>query len=197
VPRFNFTEGTADVEDADVKALLQEVDSALNRFENVAKTYKCWAMKARPPTRFRSGRPNARWRSGRRWARLIWWRLSKARCWPKAACDAHEHWLDIYPPSNWTHGSMSYRLEWHALATDTDLNRLTDDAINRGLSGPGAPLVRRAIEHVRHLSWVSAMATMCVCRREVTDGKPALLFTFLGRVQSQQGVSLSACWRCV
>jgi hypothetical protein len=78
------------------------------------------------------------------------------------------------------------------LRLTADLNRLTDDHDDPvGYLGRAHPLVRRAIEHVRHV----ALGQTDGLDRRVSaarspDGKPALLFTFLGRVNSQAGREL-------
>jgi hypothetical protein len=105
----------------------------------------------------------------------------------------HEHWLDIYPPSNWTHG-LDELPGWNGtrLRLTTDLNRLTDDKDQPvGYLGRAHPLVRRSIEQVRHLSLGQRDGyDVRVSAAKSPDGKPALLFTFLGRVQSQAGREL-------
>jgi hypothetical protein len=99
-------------------------------------------------------------------------------------------WIDIYVPKAWAHG-LEELPGWNGtrLRLTTDLNRLTDDKDEPiGFLGRAHPLVRRSIEHVRHLALGQTNGLdRRVSAARSQDGKPALLFTFLGWVQSQAG----------
>jgi ERCC4-related helicase len=192
--RFNFTEGTSDVEDADVKALLQEVDSALNRFENVAKTYKWLGDEGAAADEISQRQAKRALEIGQKVGEVDLVAFVEGAVLAEGGRVAHhEHWLDIYPPSNWTHG-LDELPGWNGtrLRLTTDLNRLTDDKDQPvGYLGRAHPLVRRSIEQVRHLSLGQRDGyDVRVSAAKSHDGQPALLFTFLGRVQSQAGREL-------
>jgi superfamily II DNA or RNA helicase len=192
--RFNFAEGTLDVEDADVKALLQEVDSALNRFENVAKTYKWLGDEGAAADEISQRQAKRALEIGQKVGEVDLVAFVEGAVLAEGGRVARNaHWLDIYPPSNWTHG-LDELPGWNGtrLRLTTDLNRLTDDADQPvGYLGRAHPLVRRSIEHVRHLSLGQRDGyDVRVSAAKSPDGKPALVFTFLGRVQSQAGREL-------
>lgn len=192
--RFNFAEGVEEVEDADVKALLQEVESALNRFENVAKTYKWLGDEGAAADEISQRQAKRALEIGQKVGEVDLAAFVEGAVLAEGGrVIRNEHWLDIYPPSNWTHG-LDELPGWDGtrLRLTTDLNRLTDDADQPvGYLGRAHPLVRRAIEHVRHLSLGQRDGyDVRVSAAKSADGQPALLFTFLGRVQSQAGREL-------
>jgi superfamily II DNA or RNA helicase len=192
--RFNFTEGTVDVEDADVKALLQEVDSALNRFENVAKTYKWLGDEGAAADEISQRQAKRALEIGQKVGEVDLVAFVEGAVLAEGGRIKREtEWLDVYPPSNWTHG-LDELPGWNGmrLRLTTDLNRLTDDKDQPvGYLGRAHPLVRRSIEHVRHLSLGQRDGyDVRVSAAKSPDGKSALLFTFLGRMQSQAGREL-------
>lgn len=100
----------------------------------------------------------------------------------------------LHLPPTWVHGldeSPGYSPDTRTirLTTDMDVTRTKDDH-PVGFLGRAHPLVRRALDRVRHLSY-GGQADMGLDIRVSAIGldipKPALLLTFLGRVNSRAG----------
>lgn len=97
-------------------------------------------------------------------------------------------------PSGWLHGMEDvpgYLPEQHAVLLTTD-REITRDAEDRsvGFLGRAHPLVRRALERVRNLSFGAEAQTGQDPRVSVVKARvriPTLLCTFLGRVSSKLG----------
>ncbi|HMP75055.1 MAG TPA: helicase-related protein [Kiritimatiellia bacterium] len=97
-------------------------------------------------------------------------------------------------PPSWAHGldeTPGYDPESRTirLTTDMDLTRTKDD-LPVGFLGRAHPLVRRALDRVRHLSYggdASRGLDIRISAVGLDIPKPALLLTFLGKVNSRAG----------
>jgi ERCC4-related helicase len=189
--RFRFTEGAEDAGDPDVQALLHEVESSLNHFENVAKTYKWLGDEGAAADQFSQQQARRALEIGQKVGDVDLLAFVEGAVLSEGGrVERKPEWIDIYVPKAWAHG-LEELPGWNGtrLRLTTDLNRLTDDKDEPiGFLGRAHPLVRRSIEHVRHLALGQTNGLdRRVSAARSQDGKPALLFTFLGWVQSQAG----------
>lgn len=194
--RLHFTEGADDADDPDVKALLEEVESVLNRFENVTKTHKWLGDEGAAADEISQRQAKRALEIGQKVGEVDLPAFVQGAVLSEGGrVERNDGWLDIYPPRSWTHG-LEGLPGWNEargrLRLTTDMTRLTDDHDEPvGYLGRAHPLVRQAIEHVRHVVLgQSDGLDRRVSAAHSADGQPALLFTFLGRVQSQAGREL-------
>lgn len=192
--RFHFTEGENDSDDPDVRALLQEVESSLNHFESVAKTYKWLSDEGAAADQLSQQQARRALEIGHKVGDVDLLAFVEGAVYSEGGrVERKADWIDIHAPKAWVYG-LEDLPGWNGtrLRLTNDLNRLTDDKDEPiGFLGRAHPLVRRSIEHVRHLALGQSNGLdRRVSAAQSTDGKPALVFTFLGRVQSQAGREL-------
>lgn len=192
--RFRFTDTSADESsDPDVKVLLEEIDHTLNRFENITKTYKWLGDEGAAADQIYQQQAQRAFDAGKRLGQVDLFTFAKNALLSEGGrIQEHEHWVDFYLPPQWTHGMeglSGWDEESRRLRLTTDIDRLLDNNEESiGYLGRAHPFVRRAIEKVRHQSLgQSSGLDRRVSAVKSRDGKKALLFTFLGRLDSKTG----------
>jgi len=103
----------------------------------------------------------------------------------------------LFPPPGWLHGLdelPGYDPDTHciSLTTQTDISADSQN-LPVGYLGRAHPLVRRALERVRHLTFGGGAGSRLDCRVAIAAApieEPALLYTFLGRLASRRGREL-------
>lgn len=192
--RFRFTDTSVDESsDPDVKVLLEEIDHTLNRFENIAKTYKWLSEEGAAADQIYQQQAQRAFDAGQKLGQVDLLTFAKNALLSEGGrIKEHEHWADFYLPPQWTYdmeGLPGWNEENRRLRLTTDMDRLMDDDEEPiGYLGRAHPLVKRAIEKVRHQSLgQSAGLDRRVSAVKSRDGKKALLFTFLGRLDSKAG----------
>lgn len=192
--RFRFTDISADESgDPDVKVLLEEIDHTMNRFENVAKTYKWLGDEGAAADQIYQQQAQRAFDAGQKSAQVdLLTFVKNALLSEGGLVKEGSDWLDFYLPQQWTHG-MDGLPGWdedaRRLRLTTNMDCLFDDAeVPVGYLGRAHPLVKCAIEKVRHQSLgQSSGLDRRVSAVKSKDGKKALLFTFLGRLDSKAG----------
>lgn len=192
--RFRFTDTSADeTGDPEVKVLLEEIDHTLNRFENIAKTYKWLGDEGAVADQIYQQQAQRAFDAGQKSAQVDLLTFAKNALLSEGGrIQEHELWSDFYLPPHWAYGIeglSGWDGENRRLRLTTDIDRLLDDNENPiGYLGRAHPLVKRAIEKVRHQSLgQSSGLDRRVSAVKSKDGKKALLFTFLGRLDSKAG----------
>lgn len=191
---FRFTDSSADSSgDPDVKVLLEEIDHSLNRFENITKTYKWLGDEGAAADQVYQQQAQRAFDAGRKSGQVdLLTFVKNALLSEGGQVKEGKDWLDFYLPQQWTHG-MDGLPGWdedaRRLRLTTNMDCLLDDEeVPIGFLGRAHPLVKCAIEMVRHQSLGGAIGLdRRVSAVKSTDGKKALIFTFLGRLDSKAG----------
>jgi len=192
---ISFTEDTSEFDDTDVKeiqALLEEVDKSLRRFEQSARIHT-WLSNGAAADEVARQQATRALEIGREvgGVDLVTF-VTQAVQSEGGKVQKQDGLIRLTLPPAWRYG-LEQMPGWNAdqgtLVVTDDVNRLTDDD-NRpvGFLGRAHPVVRRAIEHVRH----QALGQETGLDRRVSaarspDGQQALVFTFVGRVNSRVG----------
>jgi ERCC4-related helicase len=192
--RFQFTDTSADESgDPDVKVLLEEIDHTLNRFENIAKTYKWLGDEGAAADQIYQQQAQRAFDAGQKFGQVDLLTFVKNALLSEGG-RVHEHadLSDFYLPQHWTHGIdglPGWNEDLHRLRLTTKMDRLLDDNEESiGYLGRTHPFVKSAIEKVRHQSLGQTNGLdRRVSAAKSKDGKKALLFTFLGRLDSKAG----------
>ncbi|MEW6137142.1 MAG: helicase-related protein [Thermodesulfobacteriota bacterium] len=200
-PLFDLTEGDENqgVDDA-TKELLEEIDRSLRSYREAARSH-AWLgdVGLNADVKLQREADEAREEGSR----------AEGVDLPRFVCDAilldggdvngelHDAYFTVRLPPHWTHGLD----DLPGYDPDRRIVRLTrhldvmDDGHGKsvGFLGRAHPLVRRALDRVRNISFGAATTSgqdprASVVRADVT--KPTLLFTFLGRVASRAGREL-------
>jgi len=192
---FNFeTPEESDPEDPAVKELLEEIDRSLRGFRDAAKT-NTWLGEAGLHADSKSVEDaDAARKSGQAEAVDLARFVLDAILLDGGSVEEGDGISIVTLPPDWQHGlddipgydPDSRRIR---LTTDIDVFRDADDN-PVGFLGRAHPLVRRALDRVRNISF-GGQAERDQDRRvsaaKAPVGEPQLLFTFLGRVSSRAG----------
>ncbi len=182
--------------DEDVKALLEEIDSSLNRFDKIAKTYKWLGDQGAAADELFQNQARRALEIGQKVGEVDLAAFVQGAVQSEGGrIEKKDRWVDIFPLRNWIFG-LDELPGWDEaqgrLRLTTDINILVDETDSPvGYLGRAHPLVRRSIEQVRHLALgqVNGIDRRVSAARSQDDDK-ALLFTFLGRMDSQAGREL-------
>ncbi|MCA0454913.1 MAG: DEAD/DEAH box helicase [Chloroflexi bacterium] len=177
---------------AEIQALLEEVDKSLRRFEQSARIHS-WINDGAAADEFARDRATKALEVGRKAGDVDLMDFVKQAVRAEGGQSREKDgitWLTL--PQSWRYGLENvpgWSVERGTLVVTSDLNKLTDENQEPvGFLGRAHPVVRRAIEHVRHqaLGQESGLDRRVSAARS-TDGQKALIFTFLGRVNSRIG----------
>lgn len=198
---FNFV-ATPEEEGADepTRELLEEIDRSLRGFERTARS-NAWLGESglNAETALAAEADQARAVGGR--AGLV--DLARFVC-DAVQLDGGEVTgrrdgtaFELRLPPAWCHGLEEvpgYEADSRTVRLTTDLERMRDESDRSvGYIGRAHPLVRRALDRVRHLSFGGAAAASLDPRVSAVESdvsEATLLFTFLGRMSSQSGREL-------
>ncbi len=182
-----------------IQELLEEVERSLRSFEQAARTHT-WlgdlGLAADPQTLAAADR--ARERGNQAGAvDLALFVLDAVRLDGGTVTQTAQQNVEVRLPSAWTYGLdhlPGYDADRKLVRLTTNLNQTRDAAGNPlGYLGRAHPLVRRALDRVRHLSLGSSVPSGQDVRASVVRGSvdgPTLVWTYLGRVQSRAGREL-------
>ena len=190
---FQFADAQDDTGDPDVKILLEEVEHSLNRFEAAAKTYKWLGDEGAAADQVYQQQAERALSAGKKagLADLVTF-VQHAVAVDGGKVVKQPDWIDFYIPQTWAHG-MDGLPGWDGdvcrLRLTEDIDRLVDDDDEKiGYLGRAHPLVKRAIEMVRQQSLgQTGGLDRRVSAAKSKDGKKALVYTFLGRLDSRAG----------
>jgi superfamily II DNA or RNA helicase len=192
-PAFTFVTQEDQPDDPDVQALLQEIDASLNRFEATAKSHQWLADEG-----LHAGDLDRREAELSRQAGQKAGAVDLTRFVQDAVVVEGGDWqttaygFDLRLPDTWRHG-LEELPGWDAergrMRITKDLAVLaTDKSEPVGFLGRAHPLVQRAIDRVRHLALGQKEGIdRRVSAAYATDGRPAVVFTFLGRQHGRAG----------
>lgn len=191
--RFQFTEEREDSPDPEVKILLEEIEHSLNRFESAAKTYKWLSEEGAAADQVHQQQAQRALDAGKRAGISDLTNfVQNAILGEGGRVDRKPGWTDFILPLTWVqglNGLPGWDADAHRLRLTMDIERLVDDDDEKiGFLGRSHPLVKRAIEMVRHQSLgQTGGLDRRVSAAKNNDGKKALVCTFLGRLDSQAG----------
>lgn len=192
--RFRFTDTSADESvDPDVKILLEEIDHTLNRFENIAKTYKWLSDEGAAADQIYQRQAQRAFDAGQKLGHVDLMTFTKNALLSEGGhIQEYEHWVDVFLPPHWIYGMeglSGWDEENRRLRLTTDIDYLLDDDEEPiGFLGRAHPLVKRAIEMVRHQSLGQSNGLdRRVSAIKSKNGKNELVVTFLGRLDSKAG----------
>lgn len=177
---------------AEIQALLEEVDKSLRRFEESARIHK-WISDGAAADQFARSRAVQALEVGRKAGDVDLMDFVQQAVRAEGGNVRQRDgmtWLTL--PEAWRYGLEDVP-GWNAnrgtLVVTSDLDRMVgDDDEPVGFLGRAHPVVRRAIDHVRHQALgQEAGLDRRVSAARATDGRKALIFTFLGRVNSRIG----------
>jgi len=192
---INFAEDVSGFDDTDVEeiqALLEEVDKSLRRFEQSARIH-AWISNGAAADEVARQQATRALEFGREigGVDLVTF-VTQAVQSEGGKVQRENDLIRLTLPPTWRYG-LEQMPGWNAdqgtLVLTDDVNRLTDDDSRPvGFLGRAHPVVRRAIEHVRHQALGQEMGLdRRVSAARAPDGQQALVFTFLGRVNSRAG----------
>jgi len=183
-----------DPEDPAVKELLEEIDRSLRGFREAAKTHTWLGQDGlNADTKFIEEAVSAQ-RGGQAEAVNLARFVLDAVLLDGGTVETRDGIHVVTLPPDWRHGLddiPGYDPNTHRILLTTDLD-VTRDADDNpvGFLGRAHPLVRRALDRVRNISFGGeaerAQDRRVSAAKAPVDG-PQLLFTFLGRVSSRSG----------
>jgi superfamily II DNA or RNA helicase len=195
-PAFTFVTQEDQPDDPDVQALLQEIDASLNRFEATAKSYHWLAEEGLHATDLDRREAESARQAGQKAGAVDLTRFVQDAVVVEAteggACQTNAYGFDLRLPDTWRHG-LEELPGWDAergrMRITKDLAVLaTDKNEPIGFLGRAHPLVQRAIDRVRHLALGQKEGIdRRVSAAYAQDGRPAVVFTFLGRQHGRAG----------
>lgn len=177
---------------AEIQALLEEVDKSLRRFEQSARIHS-WINDGAAADEFARNRATKALEVGRKAGNVDLMDFVKQSVRAEGGQSRERDnitWLTL--PQSWRYGLENvpgWNIERGTLVVTSDLNKLTDENQEPiGYLGRAHPVVRRAIEHVRHQALGQDLGLdRRVSAARAADGQKALIFTFLGRINSRIG----------
>lgn len=181
-----------DTDVEEIRTLLEEVDKSLRRFERSARIHS-WITDGAAADEFASTQATRALEVGRKagGVDLVDFVTLAIRA-ENGRVKADKGLISLTLPPSWSYGMQDvpgWNTERGTLVLTDDVNRLTDDNNEPvGFLGRAHPLVRRSIERVRHQALGQELGLdRRVSAVKSSDGQKALLFTFLGRVNSRIG----------
>jgi superfamily II DNA or RNA helicase len=192
-PAFTFVTQEDQPDDPDVQALLQEIDASLNRFEATAKSYQWLADEGLHAGDLDRREAESARQAGQRAGAVDLTRfVQDAVVVEGGECQPTGYGFDLRLPDTWRHG-LEELPGWDAergrMRVTKDLTVLaTDQSEPVGFLGRAHPLVQRAIDRVRHLALGQKEGIdRRVSAAYAPDGRPAVVYTFLGRQHGRAG----------
>jgi hypothetical protein len=186
-PAFTFVTQEDEPDDPDVQALLQEIDASLKRFEATAKSHQWLAEEGLHASELDRREAESARQAGQKAGVVDLTRfVQDAVVVEGGDCRATAYGFDLRLPDTWRHG-LEELPGWDAergrMRITKDLAVLaTDRSEPVGFLGRAHPLVQRAIDRVRHLALGQKEGIdHRVSAAYAPDGRPAVVFTFLGR----------------
>ena len=197
-PLYDLVQGDEDqgTDDA-TKELLQEIDRSLRSFRQAARSNE-WlgdaGLNAEQALREDADRAAIEGRRAEEVDLPRFVRDAVLLDGGKVKGDPDGPYFALTLPPQWTHGLADlpgYDADRCVLRLTTNLDIMTDEQERSvGFLGRAHPLVRRALDRVRNLSFGKSAASGQDPRATVVKAsvsEPALLFTFIGRVTSPAG----------
>lgn len=186
-------DGSDEFDEVEVRALLEEVDKSLRRFEQTAKTHNWLGEEGVAADEVARQRAIGALEVGRKAGQIdLIDFVTHAVQTEGGKVSRQDNVITYMLPEMWHYGMQDIP-GWEAsrnhLRVTTNLNQFTDTKGQAvGYLGRAHPVVRRAIEHVRHqaLGQAGGLDRRISAARS-SDGHPALLISYLGRVNSQAG----------
>ena len=182
-------------EDDDVQALLDEIDKSLSRFISAAKT-QTW-FSSGVWSDLKAGEDAAQaMEQGRRSGEVDLLDFVRGAVLLEGGnATDRDGYVELRLPEAWRHELAElpgYDADHGVLRVTTDLDLMRDEKERSlGFLGRAHPIVRRAIERVRHLSLGQRDGTDArVAVARSSDGEDAVIVTLVGRVQSREGREL-------
>ena len=179
--------------DADLQALLLEIEKSLRHFESAARTHAWLGEQGAAADELAQRQARRALEAGRQVGGVdLAGFVSGAVQTAGGQVRANGRWQEISLPPGWAYaldGLPGWDAEHNRLRLTSELG-LTQDEHGRplGYLGRAHPLVRRASEHTRSLALgQQGGLDGRVTAARAMDGQKALLYTFLGRVESQAG----------
>ncbi|OQY27456.1 MAG: hypothetical protein B6243_13005 [Anaerolineaceae bacterium 4572_5.2] len=193
---IHFTESDGDADEAnetEMRQLLEEVDKSLRRFEQTAKTHRWLGETGAAADEVARNQAATALAVGRKAGDIDLVNfVAQAAQSEGGAVNRGAETISFTLPEMWRYGLEDipgWNAERGRLQVTTNLNLFSDEKENPvGFLGRAHPVVRRAIEHVRHQALgQSGKLDRRISAAKSPDGQKALLVTFLGRVHSRAG----------
>lgn len=181
------------IDEAEVRDLLAEVDKSLRHFEQAAQTHRWLSTEGAAADELARQQAQHALDIGRKASQIDLLNfVTQAVQAEGGRVQSQVGTLTLFLPDIWRHGLKDipgWQPDKGWLQVTTDLNCFTDaQGQPVGFLGRAHPVVRRAIEHVRHQALGQAAGLdRRVSAAKSPDGQTALLITYLGRVNSRVG----------
>lgn len=182
-----------DTDSAEVQMLLAEIDKSLRRFEQATQTHRWLGKEGAAADEVARQRALGAFEAGRMAGQidLVDFVIQAVQA-EGGQVNRQESIITLNLPALWHYGLQDipgWDPDHGQLRLTTKLNLFTDAKGHAvGYLGRAHPVVRRAIEHVRHqvLGQVGGLDRRVSAARS-PEGRKALICTFLGRINSHSG----------